>query len=188
LFEQLRYEGFTKEEAKHGVEQSYGAPAKPAIRNADRPVDARQMNVVPAVAEGNVIAEATVAKPAEDLESFVKAYIQSGASDTSSPVLEIAFYADHVDYFAHGLVDRDFIAKDVRDYAKRWPQRWLAINGPIEFAVVNARTVRATFQTSFGAANAKKAVRGVVESVLLIDIAGNQPVIISAKSFNKIDA
>jgi hypothetical protein len=134
-----------------------------------------------------VVRTVTVEAPAPsvtwtELEHFVRAYIQSGESDTESVVLEVPFYAEQVDYFHYGIVDRAVIAKDVNDYAKRWPFRRLTIHGDINFVIVNPHTVRAVFITGFTAANDKKTIEGVVKSTLLIDVTGRSPAIVSAKS------
>lgn len=54
-------------------------------------------------------------------ENFVRSYLE--ACETNQLSSELAFYADRVSYFDHGEVGRDFIAKDVARYYKRWPQR-----------------------------------------------------------------
>jgi hypothetical protein len=136
----------------------------------------------------NVTVEVPQAVPASyafdrpGLERFIRAYIDSGASNSEAPILEVPFYAEQVDYFNHGLVDRAFIARDVHQYAARWPKRWLFIDGDIEMVMVNPNTARAKFITVFGAQNSKKAVNGTVESGLLIDLSGDKPAIISVKS------
>ena len=107
-------------------------------------------------APATVPATAAAQNPPLDLERFVKAYIQSGASNSESAILEVSFYAEQVHYFNHGIVDRAFIAKDVRDYAKRWPNRALAIDGGIDFVMINPRTMRATFNTTYNASDGEK--------------------------------
>ena len=57
----------------------------------------------------------------EQAESFVRAYLDT--CETNQLEAEMAFYADRVNYFDHGVVRRDFIAKDVARYYRRWPER-----------------------------------------------------------------
>ena len=57
----------------------------------------------------------------EQAESFVRAYLDT--CETNQLEAELAFYADRVNYFDHGVVRRDFIAKDVARYYRRWPER-----------------------------------------------------------------
>ena len=42
--------------------------------------------------------------------------------------------------------------------------------------------MRATFNTTYNASDSKKTVQGVVESILLIDLTGQKPEIVSVKS------
>jgi len=58
---------------------------------------------------------------AERAETFVRSYLD--ACKTNELPAELAFYADRVNYFDHGEVTRDFVARDVARYYKRWPQR-----------------------------------------------------------------
>jgi hypothetical protein len=143
-------------------------------------------DVIPAKKEIRRAVAATTATAAQnpnvDLERFVNAYIQSGASDSESALMEAYFYSDQVDYFDHGIVDRAFIVKDIRDYASRWTYRSYAIDDGIELVMINPRTMRAQFRLTYTVSNNKKTIRGTVESILLIDITGHQPEIISAKS------
>ena len=104
------------------------------------------------------------------IKRFVADYIHAGESTSESAALELAFYADNVDYFGHGIVDRAFIAKDVREYAARWPERLFQIeNNNIVVRSVNANTARAEFVLRYSVRNAKKTIRGAVSNVMLID-------------------
>jgi hypothetical protein len=56
------------------------------------------------------------------VEKFLRDYLK--ACESNDLAAELAFYADRVDYFDHGTVDRPFLEHDIGErYYKRWPQR-----------------------------------------------------------------
>ena len=97
---------------------------------------------------------------------------------------ELPFYADTVDYFDHGVVDRGFIEKDIHKYASRWPLRRYWIDGEIGTKIVDQKhdVVGAAFRLRFAVQNAKKTVTGIVDDVLLIKDAISNPKIIAIKA------
>jgi hypothetical protein len=68
----------------------------------------------------------------ERVLSFVAAFQAAEAADGLQ--VNIGKYADKVDYFGNGSVDRDFIEKDKRAYFERWPSRKQVMTGPIQAA------------------------------------------------------
>jgi hypothetical protein len=90
-------------------------PVKPARTDRPEPKTSRPL---PASPLRNQAAPAPLARQAE---TFVRAYLDT--CETNQLDAEMAFYADHVNYFDHGVVGRDFIAKDVSRYYRRWPER-----------------------------------------------------------------
>lgn len=98
------------------------------------------------------------AKPlAQEAESFVREYL--AACETNQLSAEMAFYADRVDYFDHGVVNRDFIAKDVGHYYRRWPRRDFKL---LDFKLSKAAgdELEVKFRISFRVANAEHTVPG----------------------------
>ncbi len=62
------------------------------------------------------------------MQAFIQAYLHAG--QTNDTEAEMAFYADHVDYFDEGVVDRRFIRATSTRYDHRWPQRQFTLLGP----------------------------------------------------------
>jgi peptidoglycan hydrolase-like protein with peptidoglycan-binding domain len=60
-----------------------------------------------------------VAKAA--IHSFLRRYFD--ACQSPNPEDELAFFADKVDYFDHGVVDRPYIKNELAVYDQRWPNR-----------------------------------------------------------------
>ena len=44
---------------------------------------------------------------------------------------ELGYYADYVDYFHHGTVRKEDIARELSGYAQQWPTRRYWISGPV---------------------------------------------------------
>lgn len=66
---------------------------------------------------------------ADQARLFVEKYLLAGQSN--DPAAEAALFADRVDYFDSGKVNRAFIERDVRRYDHRWPERYFAIEGGV---------------------------------------------------------
>jgi len=88
------------------------APIGESPPSLEEPSDLPDEPASPAAPESPVAARA---------ETFVRSYLE--ACELNQLSSELTFYADRVSYFDHGDVSRDFIAKDVSRYYKRWPQR-----------------------------------------------------------------
>jgi len=56
-----------------------------------------------------------------EIRNFLRRYFD--ASETPSPDDELAFYADRVEYFDHGVVDKPYIRNELAVYDQRWPSR-----------------------------------------------------------------
>ena len=86
-------------------------------------------------------------------------FIRAGESQ-SDLLAELPYYADRVDYFDHGVVNRGFIAQDIQRYAGRWPLRRHSIDGEIHTKVVDPKqdVVGVAFRLKFAVQNAKKTV------------------------------
>ena len=117
------------------------------------------------------------------LASFVEAFIGAGTS-SFDPSSELSFYADKVDYFDNGIVNRAFIARDIQKYASRWPQRRFWIDGEIQTRIVNQQQgiAEATFRLKFAVQNPKKTVTGSCDDFLLVRIVSGRPQIVAIKS------
>ncbi len=72
-------------------------------------------------------AAASVHFTPEAMQTFIESYLHAG--QTNDTDTEMDFYADHVDYFGEGVVDRRFIRADVEHYDHRWPERQFTLLG-----------------------------------------------------------
>ncbi len=94
------------------------------------PTDARPQ---PAPTVAPPPAAASLHWPGSDVvHGFVASYLRAGQSDDTEA--QMPFYADQVDYFNEGRVDRRFIRADIDGYDRRWPERHFTLLDPITLA------------------------------------------------------
>jgi len=65
-----------------------------------------------------------------DIRNFVHDYLNRNVDNVTEYVLEI--YADKVDFYKAGVVDRTFITKDKKDYFNKWPYRKYELTSDIK--------------------------------------------------------
>lgn len=64
------------------------------------------------------------------VRAFVEDFIRRGESN--EPGAQTELFADRVNYFDDGVVDRHFISRDTDKYNKRWPDRHFTVVEPIQ--------------------------------------------------------
>lgn len=67
----------------------------------------------------------------ERVTKFVENYLHD--AETGDVAAQVKYYAFPIAYFDHGFVDEQFVAKDTRDYVKRWPERKYTLIAPVSF-------------------------------------------------------
>ena len=100
-----------------------------------------------------------------DIQDFLQRYLLAG--QTNDPAAELRFYADHVSYFDDGVVDRDFIAADVRRYEHRWPERQFSLVGRVEIAGApdgDPAKIRVRFRYHFSVKGARFSAAGLTDN------------------------
>jgi hypothetical protein len=123
-------------------------------------------------------AERTQAIEPAEIREFVSNYVKAVGRDNVEEELE--FYADNVDYYQNGTIDRRIIERTLRDYYKRWPDRKYRLGRTVEYAR-SPRTglIAVTFQVEFDLRSRGKKVRGQTENRFVINAATADPRIIS---------
>ena len=87
---------------------------------------------------------------------------------------DLSFFAGEVDYFDHGIVDRDYIEAEIAAYDQHWPHRHYTMTGP--FRLTNrANESLARFRLRFELANDRSALSaaGLVEDTVLLRSSGD---------------
>jgi hypothetical protein len=70
-------------------------------------------------------------------------------------------YAETVDYFKYGVVDRDFIAKEKKEYADKWPvRRYSLFMGTLRATSIAEATIVTTFRFSYKVSNRERSLTG----------------------------
>lgn len=90
----------------------------------------------------------TVAKA--DIENFLRRYFD--ACQSPNPDDELTFYAERVEYYDHGVVDRPYIKNELAVYDQRWPSRKYTFGDSVRVVRSGNNTI-ARIRVSFEVAN-----------------------------------
>jgi hypothetical protein len=113
-----------------------------------------------------------------DLSQFVGEYFAAMASNDIKRQLK--FYADNVDYYRNGKIDRRIIEQTLRRYQARWPSRRYAMGQEIRYSAINSRgEIVMTFPVSFTLKDGRRTVKGWTQNRLSISAATLDPRIAS---------
>jgi len=85
-----------------------------------------------------------------EISNFIRRYF--AACQSPSPLDELAFYADRVEYFDHGTVDKAYIQNELAVYNQRWPNRKYSIGDSLRVIKGGNNTI-AKFRVAFTVAN-----------------------------------
>ena len=103
-----------------------------------------------------------------EISNFIRRYF--AACQSPSPQDELAFYADRVEYFDHGAVDKAYIQNELAVYNQRWPNRKYSIGNSLRVIKGGNNTI-AKFRVAFTVANeahARKASGRTDDTISLI--------------------
>jgi hypothetical protein len=88
-----------------------------------------------------------------DIRNFLRRYFD--ACQSRNPQDELAFYAEKVEYFDHGVVDRPYIKNELAVYDQRWPSRKYTIGDSLRVLRSGNNTV-AKIRVNFEVANSEQ--------------------------------
>ena len=88
-----------------------------------------------------------------EIQNFLRRYFDACQSRT--PDDELAFYAERVEYFDHGTVDRSYIRNELAVYDQRWPQRKYSLGDSVR-VVRNGNNTIAKVRVNFDVANTEQ--------------------------------
>jgi peptidoglycan hydrolase-like protein with peptidoglycan-binding domain len=113
-----------------------------------------------------------------DLSRFVGDYFTAMMSNDIKR--QIKYYADNVDYYRNGKIDRRIIEQTLRRYQARWPNRRYTIGSGIHYGPITPRgEIVMTFPVSFTLKDGRRTVRGQTQNRLSISAATLDPRIAS---------
>ena len=113
-----------------------------------------------------------------DLSRFVGDYFTAMMSNDIKR--QVKFYADNVDYYRNGKIDRRIIEQTLRRYQARWPKRRYTIGSGIHYGPINSRgEIVMTFPVSFTLKDGRRTVKGQTQNRVSISAATLDPRIAS---------
>jgi hypothetical protein len=85
-----------------------------------------------------------------DIRNFLRRYFD--ACESADPDDELAFFADRVEYFDHGVVDTPYIRNELAVYDQRWPSRKYRFGESLRVVRTGNNTI-AKIRVAFDVAN-----------------------------------
>jgi peptidoglycan hydrolase-like protein with peptidoglycan-binding domain len=107
----------------------------------------------------------------ERLRDYVAAFVLAGLDKNVGA--ETEFFADRVQYYDQGVMDREKIREDLKRYDERWPERHFWVAGKINVEPQSDNRVRVTFPLGFKLRNGNRTVTGKVDKTLVLEPAGD---------------
>ena len=105
------------------------------------------------------------------LRDYVAAFVLAGLDKNVGA--ETEFFADRVEYYDQGVMDREKILQDLKRYDERWPQRHFWVAGKINVEVQSENRVRVTFPLGFKLRNGNRTVTGKTNKTLVLEPAAD---------------
>jgi peptidoglycan hydrolase-like protein with peptidoglycan-binding domain len=115
-----------------------------------------------------------------EIRSFLRRYLD--ACQSPRPDDELAVYADRVEYYDHGVVEKSYILNELAVYDQRWPNRKYTLGDSLRVAHIGNNTV-ARVRVSFDVANNERNRRasGRTDNTINLSKRGDSLQILSIK-------
>lgn len=111
---------------------------------------------------GGEIASASISR--EEVTQLVRIMLALNEKKDIDAIL--SYYADQVDYYGRGLVDREHIRKDMGYYFRNWDRISTSLDGDVVLIVTDEKDTRIVkFISSFSVENSKKSISGKAENI-----------------------
>ena len=123
-----------------------------------------------AVVEPDPADPSTLVLSRERLRDYVGAFILAGLDPRVGSELE--FFADRVQYYNQGVVDREKIRRDLQSYNQRWPQRRFWLAGEVNVEPQPDSRLRVIFPLRYELRSAAERSSGKVQKTLLVEVTG----------------
>jgi hypothetical protein len=115
-----------------------------------------------------------------EIHAFLRRYFD--ACQSPNPDDELAFYAERVDYYDHGAVDRSYIKNELVVYDQRWPTRKYTLGDSL-IVVRNGNNTIAKIRVNFEVANTEhnRKASGRTDDTFNLEKRGDSLEIVSIK-------
>jgi hypothetical protein len=128
---------------------------------------------------GSRLADAESPITREEVARFINRCVEANSSRDLNAAL--ACYADQVDYYSRGMVDKNIIKRDKGYYFRNWDKISSTV-GNISLIVTDQRDLRiVTFTSYFIVSNAKQTISGQAENIWKIKRVHNRLEIVDEK-------
>ena len=115
-----------------------------------------------------------------EIETYLKHYLAAVGSNRLQD--ELHFYADHVDYFNTGPVDRRIIERSLTHYYSRWPHRSYGPPEDVSYRTVPGRgEIVVQYRQHMTLSNGKAKAHVTTANEIIINAATSDPRIVSIK-------
>jgi peptidoglycan hydrolase-like protein with peptidoglycan-binding domain len=111
------------------------------------------------------------------LRDYVGAFVLAGLDPRVGA--EADFFSDRVQYYDQGLMSREQIREDLKQYAARWPERRFWLAGDIVVEPQNGNRVRVTFPLRYELRNGAKDSSGKIDKTLVLELVGDDQQIVA---------
>lgn len=119
----------------------------------------------------------------ERLHDYVAAFVLAGLDRKVGA--EAEFFADRVEYYDSGVIDREKIREDLKRYDEKWPERHFWLAGKISIEPQSDNRVRVTFPLGFKLRNGNKQSSGKVNKTLVLEPAGDDFAIVAVNEVSE---
>ena len=107
----------------------------------------------------------------ERLRDYVGAFVLAELDPRVGSELE--FFAEHVEYFDEGAVDRPKIRKDIESYNQKWPERRFWLAGDLRVEPLGDSRLRVSFPLRYELRNRSTKRSGQVQKTLVLEQVGD---------------
>jgi peptidoglycan hydrolase-like protein with peptidoglycan-binding domain len=111
------------------------------------------------------------------LRDYVGAFVLAGLDRRVGA--EADFFAERVQYYDQGVMSREQIREDLKQYAARWPERRFWFAGDIRVEPQNGNRVRVTFPLQYELRNGAKHSSGKIDKTLVLELVGDDQQIVA---------
>ena len=149
------------------IASATGAPPQKFPSLAAPIPNANPASAPPAPAHGSSVNDIGT----ERVRDYVGAFVLAGLDPQVGA--EAEFFADRVQYYDDGTIDRENIRRDLQRYAARWPERRFWLAGDIKVEPQNGNRMRVTFPLRYDLRKGAKHKSGKINKTLVLEPAGD---------------
>jgi peptidoglycan hydrolase-like protein with peptidoglycan-binding domain len=139
-------------------------------------------NATPAQASAATSDSAPLNISTDRLRDYVGAFVLAGLDPRIGA--EADFFADRVQYYDQGVMSREQIREDLKQYAARWPERRFWFAGDITVKPQNGNRLRVTFPLRYELRNGGQRSSGQIDKTLVLELVGDDQQIVAVNERN----